>query len=234
MRSASSAFSSALCGSKRCKTEIERTLLATGQEGEEASAATGQAVGGSTISEVGHCATLRLPAFKIYWPSSQLILGGVEAVEARPYVLGYKHIAQSDAETWLVETPWSRVVEHQEKKQESQKENDRREKDVEHDDDAAQTTEYEPSKEEAEAGNQDEDREKVEPEDQKRQTPKEQDRKHNQEQAADDASDSDAGPVKKECNCKGSPSRSPVATSGCLQAGGGADAAASGCKGAVG
>ena len=136
---------------------------ATCQEGEVASVGTGQAVGGSTTSEVGHCATLRLPAFKIYWPSSQLILGGVEAVEARSYV--------------LVETPWSRVVEH--------------------DDDAAQATEYELSKEEADAGNQDEDREKVQAEDQKRQTPKEQDRKHNQEQAVDDASDSDAGPVQE-------------------------------------
>ena len=61
MRPASSAFSSALCGSssgpgdrsslvivrpsKRSKTEIERTSSATGQEGEEASAATGQARG---------------------------------------------------------------------------------------------------------------------------------------------------------------------------------------------
>ena len=122
-------------------------MLATGQDGEFASAATGQAVGGSTTSEVGHCATLRLPAFKIYWPFSQLILGGVEAVEARSYVFGYKHIAQPDAEMWLVETPWSRPVEHQEKKQESQKENDRREKDIEHDDDAAQATENEPAKE---------------------------------------------------------------------------------------
>ena len=101
MRSASSAFSSALCGSKRCKTEIERTLLATGQEGEEASAATGQAVGGSSTSEVGHGVTLRLPDFKIYCPSPQVILGGVETVEARPYVLGYRHIAQPDAETCL-------------------------------------------------------------------------------------------------------------------------------------
>ena len=163
MWSARPAFSSALCGSKRCNTEIERSLSATCQEGEVASVGTGQAVGGSTTSEVGHCATLRLPAFKVYWPSSQLILGGVEAVETRSYV--------------LVETPWSRVVEH--------------------DEDVAQAMEYELSKEEADAGNQDEDREKVQAEDQKRQTPKEQDRKHNQEQAVDDASDSDAGPVKK-------------------------------------
>ena len=61
----------------------------------------------------------------------------------------------------------------------------------------AQAIESELSKEEADAGNQDEDREKVQAEDQKRQTPKEQDRNHNQEQAVDDASDSDAGPVKK-------------------------------------
>ena len=163
MRSARSAFSSAFCGSKRCKTETERSLSATGQEGEVASVGTGQAVGGSTTSEVGHCATLRLPAFKIYWPSSQLILGGVEAVETRSYV--------------LVETPWSRVVEH--------------------DDDAAQATEYELSKEEADAGNQDEGREKVEPEDRKQQTPKDQDRKQNQEEAVEDATESDAERVKE-------------------------------------
>ena len=117
MRLAGSAFSSTLDGSSsgpghRCsldfvrpsnrrKTEIELTLLATGQEGEEASAATGQAVGGSSTSEVGHGVTLRLPDFKIYCPSSQVILGGVQTVEARPYVLGYRHIAQPDAETCL-------------------------------------------------------------------------------------------------------------------------------------
>ena len=76
-----------------------------------------------------------------------------------------------------METPWSRVVEHGE--------------------DVPQAIEYELSKEEADAGNHDEDCEMVQAEDQKRQTPKEQDRKRNQEQAADDASDSDAGPVKK-------------------------------------
>ena len=98
MRPASSAFSSALGGSssgpgdrsgldivrlsKRSKTEIERTSSATGQEGEGASVATGQAVGGSPTSQVGRGATLSLPGLKIYWPSSQLILGGVETVEA--------------------------------------------------------------------------------------------------------------------------------------------------------
>ena len=45
--------------------------------------------------------SLRLPDFKIYCPSSQVILGGVQTVEARPYVLGYRHIAQPDAETCL-------------------------------------------------------------------------------------------------------------------------------------
>ena len=163
MCSARSAFSSALCGSKRCSTEIERSLSATCQEGEVASVGTGQAVGGSTTSEFGHCATLRLPAFKIYWPSSQLTLGGVEALETRSYV--------------PLETPWNRVVEH--------------------DDDAAQAAEYELSQEEADAVKQDEDREKVQAEVQKRQTPQEQDRNRNQEQAVDDASDSDAGPVGK-------------------------------------
>ena len=142
---------------------------ATCQEGEVASVGTGQAVGGSTTSEVGYCATLRLPAFKIYWPSSQLIPGGFEAVE----------------------TPWSRVVEHGE--------------------DVPQAIEYELSKEEADAGNQDEDREKVQAEDQKRQTPKEQDRNHNQEQAVDDASDSDAGLVNRkgdgQSRCDGAQAR---------------------------
>ena len=106
MRPASSAFLSALdvsssgCGYRR-KTEIELTLLATGQEGEKASAATGQVFGGSVISEVGHGVALRLSDFKIYCPSPQAILGGVETVDARPYVLGYRHIAQPDAETCL-------------------------------------------------------------------------------------------------------------------------------------
>ena len=117
MRLAGSAFSSTLDGSSsgpghlcsldfvrppnRHKTEIELTLLATGQEGDEASAATGQVVGGGLSSGGGHGVSLRLPDFKIYCPSSQVILGGVETVEARPYVLGYKHIAQPDAETCL-------------------------------------------------------------------------------------------------------------------------------------
>ena len=117
MRLAGSAFSSTLNGSSsgpghRCcldfvrpsnrrKTEIELTLLATGPEGEEASAATGQVVGGGLSSGGGHGVSLRLPDFKIYCPSSQVILGGVQTVEARPYVLGYRHIAQPDAETCL-------------------------------------------------------------------------------------------------------------------------------------
>ena len=121
MRPASSAFSSALGGSssgpgdrsgldivrlsKRSKTEIERTSSATGQEGEGASVATGQAVGGSPTSQVGRGATLSLPGLKIYWPSSQLILGGVKSVEARPYALGFRNIARPDVEMWLVETP---------------------------------------------------------------------------------------------------------------------------------
>ena len=75
-------------------TKIERTLPATGQEGEGESAATGQAVG----------ATLSLPGLKMVWPSSQLILEGVKTVEARPYALGNKHVAQPGVEMWLVET----------------------------------------------------------------------------------------------------------------------------------
>ena len=39
------------------------------------------------------------------WPSSQLILEGVKTVEARPYALGNKHVAQPGVEMWLVETP---------------------------------------------------------------------------------------------------------------------------------
>ena len=84
--------------------QIERTSSATGQEGEEASAATGQAVGGSTTSCAGFGATLSLPGLNINWPFSQLILAGVKTVEARSYVLGYKNIAQPDVEMWLVET----------------------------------------------------------------------------------------------------------------------------------
>ena len=67
--------------------------------------ATGQAVGGSPTSQVGRGATLSLPGLKIYWPSSQLILGGVKSVEARPYALGFRNIARPDVEMWLVETP---------------------------------------------------------------------------------------------------------------------------------
>ena len=84
--------------SKRCKTDIERSSSATGQVGEEASAATGQAAGGSLTSEVGRVASLSLPGFKIYWPSSQLILDGVKTVEARPYALGFRNIARPDVE----------------------------------------------------------------------------------------------------------------------------------------
>ena len=91
--------------SKRSKTEIERTSSATGQEGEGASVATGQAVGGSPTSQVGRGATLSLPGLKIYWPSSQLILDGVKTVEARSYALGYRNIAHPDVEMWLVEAP---------------------------------------------------------------------------------------------------------------------------------
>ena len=89
----------------RSHAEIERTSSATGQEGEEASAATGQAVGGSTTSCAGLGATLSLPGLNINWPFSQLILAGVKTVEARSYALGYKSIAQPDVEMWLVETP---------------------------------------------------------------------------------------------------------------------------------
>ena len=67
--------------------------------------ATGQAIGGSPTSQVGRGATLSLPGLKIYWPSSQLILGGVKSVEARPYALGFRNIARPDVEMWLVETP---------------------------------------------------------------------------------------------------------------------------------
>ena len=88
----------------RSNTEIERTSWATGQEGEEASAATGQAVGGSTTSGAGLGVTLSLPGLNINWPFSQLILAGVKTVEARSYALGYRNIAQPDVEMWLVET----------------------------------------------------------------------------------------------------------------------------------
>ena len=80
---------------KISKIEIERTSSAIGQEGEGGSATTGQAVG----------ATLSLPGVKMRWPSSQLILEGVKTVEARPYALGNKNIAQPGVEMWLVETP---------------------------------------------------------------------------------------------------------------------------------
>ena len=90
--------------SKRFMREIEGTSSATGQVGEEASAATSQAAGGSLTSEVGRVASLSLPGLKIYWPSSQLILDGVKTVEARPYALGYRNLAHPDVEMWLVET----------------------------------------------------------------------------------------------------------------------------------
>ena len=67
----------------RSHAEIERTSSATGQEGEEASAATGHAVGGSTTSCAGLGATLSLPGLNINWPFSQLILAGVRTVETR-------------------------------------------------------------------------------------------------------------------------------------------------------
>ena len=89
----------------RSNTEIERTSSATGQEGEEASAATGQAVGGSTTSCAGLGATLSLPGLNINWPFSQLILAGVKTIETRTYALGHRNIAQPDVEMWLVETP---------------------------------------------------------------------------------------------------------------------------------
>ena len=89
----------------RSHAEIERTSSATGQEGEEASAPTGQAVGGSTTSCAGLGATLSLPGLNINWPFSQLILAGVKTIEARSYGLGYRNIAQPGVEMWLVETP---------------------------------------------------------------------------------------------------------------------------------
>ena len=88
----------------RSHAEIERTSSATGQEGEEASAATGQAVGGSTTSCPGRGATLSLPGLNINWPFSQLILAGVKTIETRTYALGHRNIAQPDVEMWLVET----------------------------------------------------------------------------------------------------------------------------------
>ena len=91
--------------SKRFMREIEGTSSATGQVGEEASAATSQAAGGSLTSEVGRLASLSLPGLRIYWPSSQLILDGVKTVEARSYALGYRNIAHPDVEMWLVEAP---------------------------------------------------------------------------------------------------------------------------------
>ena len=91
--------------SKRSKTETERTSTASGHEGQEASAATSQAVGGSPSSEVGCVATLSLPGLRINWPSSQLILEGVKTVKARPSALGYRNLAQPEVEMWLVETP---------------------------------------------------------------------------------------------------------------------------------
>ena len=86
-------------------TEIGRTSSATGQEGEEASAATGQAVGGSTTSGAGLGATLSMPGLNVNWPFSQLILAGVKTVEARSYPLGRRNMAQPDVEMWLVEAP---------------------------------------------------------------------------------------------------------------------------------
>ena len=85
--------------------EFEHTSSATGLEGEEASAAPGQAVGGSTTSGAGLGTTLSLPGLNINWPFSQLILAGVKTVEARSYALGYRNIAQPDVEMWLVKTP---------------------------------------------------------------------------------------------------------------------------------
>ena len=67
----------------RSNIEIERTSSATGQEGEQASAATGQAVGGSTTSGAGLGATLSLPCLNINWLFSQVILAGVKTLEAR-------------------------------------------------------------------------------------------------------------------------------------------------------
>jgi hypothetical protein len=92
----------------RSNTEIERTSSSIaicghrpsatiGREGKEASAATGQAVGGSTTSSAGLGATLSLPGLNINWPFSQLILAGVKTVEVRSYALGYRNIAQPDA-----------------------------------------------------------------------------------------------------------------------------------------
>ena len=61
--------------------EFEHTSSATGLEGEEASAAPGQAVGGSATSGAGLGATLSLPGLNINWPFSQLILAGVKTIE---------------------------------------------------------------------------------------------------------------------------------------------------------
>ena len=65
---------------------------------EEASAAIGQGV-------AGRVANLSLPGLGFKWPASQLILEGVKTVEARPYSLGYRNIAQPGVEMWIVETP---------------------------------------------------------------------------------------------------------------------------------
>ena len=51
-------------------------------------------------------ANLSVPGLKINWPASQLILEGVKTVEARPYALGYRNIAQPGVEMWIVETPY--------------------------------------------------------------------------------------------------------------------------------
>ena len=85
--------------------EFEHTSSATGLEGEEASAAPGQAVRGSTTSGAGFGATLSLPGLNINWPFSQLALAGVKTIEVRSYALGHRNIARPDVEMWLVETP---------------------------------------------------------------------------------------------------------------------------------
>ena len=86
------------------QAESECTTLATGRQGEEASAGSGQAVGGTATSCAGFGAILSLPGLNINWPFSQLILAGVKTIVTRPYALGHRNIAQPHVEMWLVET----------------------------------------------------------------------------------------------------------------------------------
>ena len=74
----------------RSHAEIERTSSATGRKGEEASAATGQAVGGSMTPCAGLRATVSPPGLNSNWPYSRLILAGVKTIDTLPYALGHR------------------------------------------------------------------------------------------------------------------------------------------------